>query len=235
MKPDLVELKITERDLEKLTGFEVNEIFIGSVFGGVYRPAIFRSFKRLSYFCLTEVFVSILVFIFTLPFGFLVIRNSTNAITDWATIIRFLQLIGGIALTVIIIWNCYMVRKSKSLKTLTHLLDEVDKYNEVIQSVDVVDRLEAIGIQASITNREQVVDALNITRNSLICGLMTEKILRDNRSLLARRYDLFSNIENNLVTLRTLEMNNQAKEYAVFLNQAFQIGMSVYQEVQKYS
>lgn len=235
MKTTPEELKITMRELEILTGFEVNEIFIGSVLGGVYRPSIFKNFKRLVYFCLTEVFVFILVFIFSLPFGFLVIRNYTNAITDSSTIFKFLQTVLGISLVVIISWNVYMSIKVKRLKTLTQLLDEVDKYNEVVLAVDMIDKLEAIGsLKTNIINREQVQKALNLTRNSLVCGLMADRVLRDNRNLLARRAELFTNIENNLAALRSFEINNQANEYAVILDRAFQIGMSIYQEVQKY-
>ena len=64
---------------------------------------------------------------------------------------------------------------------------------------------------------------------------MADRVLRDNRNLLARRSELFINIENNLAALRSLEINNHANEYAVILDRAFQIGMSIYQEVQRYS
>jgi hypothetical protein len=64
---------------------------------------------------------------------------------------------------------------------------------------------------------------------------MTEKILRENQGLLARRHDLFTNIENNLASLRTLEIKERANEYTELLNEALQIGMSVHQEVQKFS
>lgn len=236
MKHPPEELKITMRELENLTGLEVNEIFIGSILGGVYRPSIFKSFERLVYFCLTEVSVSILVFIFSLPFGFLVIRNYTNAITDSSTIFKFLQIVLGITLGAIVGWNVYMLSKVKRLKTLTHLLDEVDKYNEVIQAVEMIDKLEAIGsLKTNVIDRCQVNEALNLARNSLVCGLMTDRVLRDNRNLLTRRSELVTNIENNLAALKSLEINNQANEYAVILDRAFQIGMSIYQEVQRYS
>lgn len=235
MRPDLEELKITERELENLSGFDVNEVFVGGVFGGVYRPSIFQNTKRLAYFCLTELFVLILTFIFTLPIGLLAIRNYTNASNDIPVIFHFLQINSGISLLVFISWNVYMGLKVKQIKALLHLVDEVDKYNEVIQAVAILDKLEAVGIQVNLINRNEVIEALNVTRDSLVCGLRTEKILRENRGLLARRYDLFDNIENNLTTLRTLEVNNQANEYGQLLNNALQIGMSVHKEVQKLS
>ena len=116
------------------------------------------------------------------------------------------------------------------------LLDEVDKYNEVIQAINVFDKLEVVGnLRSDLVNRNEVVGALSVTRDSLVCGLMTEKIIRENRGLLARRYDLFDNIKSNLTTLRTLEVNNQANEYGEFLNDALQIGINVHKEMQKLS
>jgi hypothetical protein len=126
-----------------------------------------------------------------------------------------------------------MLLKVRSMQTLANLLDEVDKYNEIIQAIVVLDRIEALGkLQVNTISRKQACNVLKIARDSLVYGLMTERILRENQSLLARRYDLFANIENNLVTLRTLEVNSQANEYAELMDRAFQIGASVYQEIE---
>lgn len=232
MPLDLDELRISIKEMERLTGFEVNEIFIGSVLGGVCRPSLFQNPKRLTYFCITEIFILTVTFIFALPFGFLFIRNSQNAITDLNTIFKFLLIPLVITVVVNISWNLYMLLKVRSMRTLANLLDEVDKYNEIIQAIAVLDRIEAIGnLQVNTIYRERACNVLKIARDSLVHGLMTERILRENQSLLARRYDLFANIENNLVTLRTLEINSQASEYAELMNQALQIGVSVYQEI----
>lgn len=235
MKSDLEELEITQRQIENLSGFDVDEVFIGGVFGGVYRPSIFQNPKRLAFFCLTEIFVLILTFVFTIPIGLLAIRNLQGTVNELPIAFRFLQVTIGITLILVTAWNIYMGVKVKQIKTLVHLLDEVDKYNEVIRAINILDKLEAVEIQVNLTNRIEVIRALNLARDSLICGLMTEKVLRDNRVLLARRYDLFINIENNLITLRTLDVNNQVNEYGQLLNNAIQIGMNVHKEVQKLS
>ena len=236
MKSDLKQLKILEGEIENLIGLEVNEVFIGGVFGGVYKPSLFQNYKKIAYFCLTEISIFMLTFIFTLPIGLFAIRNYSNSINDLYKSLQFFQLTLGISLLIIISWNIYMWLKIKQFRSLLHLLDEVDKYNEVVEAVNILDKLEAVGnLQVKSLNRDKILEALNVTRDSLVCGLMTEKILRDNRGLLARNYDLFNNIENNLTTLRTLEVNNQANEYGQLLNNALQIGMSVRKEMQKLS
>jgi len=235
MKAELEDLKITDKELEKLTGFDVNEVFVGSVLGGVYRPSALRHPKKLLSFCLTEIFVSLLVFVFTLPIGLYLTKNSANGIKELPGILQFLQITLAITLIVIISWNLYMWFKVKHLKTLIQLLEEIDRYNELLEAVDLLDRLEAVGkSQLNLINRKEVLEALKLARDSLVSGLITEKILRGSRNLLAHRYDLIANIENNLVTLKTLEVNNQANEYRQLLNEALQIGLRVYKEVQQF-
>lgn len=236
MNPELEALRITERELENLTGLDVNEIFVGGVFGGVYRPSVFQQPRRLILFCITELIVSVLVLVFSLPIGLFVMRNATAGVQDLPAILQFLQITLGITLVVMVGWNLYMRLASRQLTTLMHLLDEIDRYNEVIQAVDVLDRLEAVGnTQVNLIDRDRVLEALNVTRDSLVAGLRTERILRHSRPLLNRRYDLLANIENNLMALRTLEVNHQANEYSQLLNEALQIGISVQQEVRKFS
>ncbi|MBW4470098.1 MAG: hypothetical protein KME45_06800 [Stenomitos rutilans HA7619-LM2] len=236
MNSELNALAITTKELERLTGLEVNDLFIGSMIGGGFRPGLFNAPKRWLSFGLMQVFVLILTLILTLPVGLLIIRNHANTVSDLPTISRFLSITLSLTVVLVIGWNVAMIWRSKAFLPLARLLDEVDQYNEVLQAVVVVDRLDAIDhLHTHTMERQQAIEALTIARNSLVCGLMTEKILRQHRSLLARRADLLANIEANLISLRTLEVNNQASEYVELLNEALKIGMSVQHEVQQLS
>lgn len=236
MDSELNVLAITAKELERLTGLEVNSLFIGNIIGGGFRPGIFKTFKRLLSFGLMQVFVLILTMVLTLPVGLLIIRNDANSISDLPAISRFLQVTLSLTASLVLGWNLAMMWRSKVFLPLARLLDEVDQYNEVVKAITVIDRLDSISnLQAHAMDRQQAIEALTIARSSLICGLMTEKILRQNRSLLARRTDLLSNIETNLMSLRALEVNNQASEYVAWLNEALKIGTSVQREVQKLS
>jgi hypothetical protein len=236
MKPDLEDLKITERELEALSGFDVSPIFIGGIFGGVYRSSVFQIPQKFFSFCLTQVLVFALLFTFAVPIGLSTLSGSANnGIKDFATTLQFLQTTLGIALLALLCWNLYMGLRGKRLKGLMHLLDEIDRYHQVLAAIDLLDQLEAIDSQVNLANRRDALAALSITRNSLISGLMTEKILRESRGLLARRHDLMTNIENNLAALQTFEINNRASEYGQLLNAALQIGINVHEEIQQVS
>lgn len=232
MKPDLEDLRISEKELESLCGFDVGDVFVGGVFGGVYRPCLFRSLRRSISFWFTELFVAVLTFIFTIPLGLAVIRDANMTINQFPVILRFLQITLAVTVLVMLSWNLYMWLRVKQLKTLMHLLDQVDQYHQVIGAIDILDRLQSVAPINSI-NRHEVIEALGLARDTLVSGLMTEKILRESQSLLARRADLLAHIEHNLVTLKTLELQDQSNEYGQLLGEALQIGISVQQEIQK--
>jgi len=231
MQADLEELRITQKELENLSGLDVNEVFMG----GAWRPSIIHNPKRLLSFLMTEVFTFGLILIFCLPIGLIGARSFGGLTGDASSAAQFLQVSFGVSVAIALLWNLYMWQKGKSLIMLAHLLDEVDKHNEIIAAVDVIDELGSVkNSTISLIDRGEVLAALTATRESLVCALMTEKILRKHKRFIARRHELFSNIEINLATLQNLHINNQADEYGQLLNEALQIGMSVHQELRKF-
>lgn len=231
MQSDLEELRITQKELENLLGLDVNEVFIG----GAWRPSIIRYPKRLLSFLMTEVFTFGLILIFCLPIGLITARSFGGLTSDANSTAQFVQVSFGVSVAIALLWNLYMWQKGKSMKVLAHLLDEVDKHNEIIAAVDVIDELGAVkNSTISLVDRGEVLAALTATRESLVCALMTEKILRKHQRFIARRHELFSNIETNLAALQSLQVNNQANEYGQLLNEALEIGMSVHQEIKKF-
>ena len=233
MNADLEDLRISDRELERLSGLDVSNVFVGGIFGGVYRPSIFQSVSRSLQFLLTEVLVFALLFIFTLPLGLAVTRNSVNSFNQWSVVLLFLQTTLGTAIVLMIGWNLYMGLRVRRMKSLMRLLDEVDQFNQVLSAIDVLDRLNAVKSSQQQFDRQQVLSALGLARDTLVSGLTTEKILRDSRGLLARSGDLAANIERNLVAIETLEVSDRADEYGQLLREALQIGLSVQREVQQ--
>lgn len=236
MRADLADLKISDRELERLTGCDVGDIFIGGVFGGTYRISALQNPKKLVAFCLTEAVVFLLIVVFTLPLS-LFLTSGANGVTNASSILRFLFVAASVAIAILLAWNLYMKWRGKHLRSLMRLLDEVDRYEDMLSAIAVLDRLETVNIErnlnSALQNRSEILEAIHLTRDNLIAGLTTEKILRENRGLLARQQDLLTSIETNLSLVRSLEVKHQADEYGKFLNEALQIGISVHQEVQR--
>jgi hypothetical protein len=230
MQPDLEALKITPKELENLTGLDISDTFMGRV----YRPSVFQYRSRLLSFALTEILTFGLILIFCLPISLVLARGIGHLSGDISSTFWFLVTTLGLSVAIALCWNVLMWYKGKSLKVLAHLLDEVDQHNEIIQAIDIIDELGSVKNSAiALIDRPDVIDALNATRESLCCGLMTEKILRKNKRLIARRYELFTSIETSIARLQHLQVNSQANEYGQLFNEALRIGRSVQREVER--
>lgn len=238
MNPNIAALKLTAEEIERLIDLDVNEIFIGGAIGGVYRTSVFEHSSRLLTLIATELIVAALVFVFSIPIG-LGFTQANEGSFDLPSTLRFLQITVGTTLAVMLGRHGYMQYARKRFVLLMPLLDEVDRYNEIIEAVTTLIELEELqshSVALSLRqDRTQILEALRMTRDSLVSGLLTEKILRKSQGLLSRRQDLLANIETNLVALQMLEINQRASEYKTVLNEALQIGITVYQEVQKLS
>lgn len=229
IQADLDELRIPEKELDDLSGIALSDGFTADF----YRSAAFRDSKKLFSFLLNELLIFCMTLVVSLPIALLASKNQVG-ITDAEIFVRVLQITLGLSVAITVVWNVYKWVKAKPLATLAGLLDEVEKYHEVIKALDIIDRLTAAGnLQATLINRENAIEALTITRESLVCALKTERILRENQKFIDRRYELFANIESNLAALMAVDVSDRATEYGRLLNEALEIGMSVHKEVRK--
>ncbi|MEG3930276.1 MULTISPECIES: hypothetical protein [unclassified Microcoleus] len=230
IQADLEQLKIPEKELEDLSGIALSDGFAADF----YRHAALRDGKKLFSLLLNELLIFCLTLVVSLPIALLANQHKVGSFSDAEIFVRVLQITLGLSLAITVAWNVYKWVKAKPLATLAGLLDEVEKYHEVIQALDIIDRLTAAGnLQANLINRGDAIEALKITRESLVCALKTERILRENQQFIDRRYELFANIESNLAALMAVDVSNRATEYGRLLNEALEIGMSVHKEVRK--
>ncbi|MEG4104632.1 hypothetical protein [Microcoleus sp. S13_C5] len=230
IQADLEQLKIPEKELEDLSGIALSDGFAADF----YRPAALREGKKLFSLLLNELLIFCVTLVVSLPIALLANKHNVGSFSDAEIFVRVLQITLGLSLAITVAWNIYKWVKAKPLAILAVLLDEVEKYHEVIQALDIIDRLTAAGnLQANLINRGDAIEALKITRESLVCALKTERILRENQQFIGRRYELFANIESNLAALMAVDVSDRATEYGRLLNEALEIGMSVHKEVRK--
>ena len=83
--------------------------------------------------------------------------------------------VGAIALTTA--WTTYRWQEGKRLIVLSHLLDEIDRFNEMVAAVEILEELGSTqNSRLNLENRQEVIEALHLTRESLVCGLITESV-----------------------------------------------------------
>ncbi|TAE61237.1 MAG: hypothetical protein EAZ76_09370 [Nostocales cyanobacterium] len=234
MRDDLVGLEITDQELERLTNLPVkNELIIITKYLHIWRDLLIAKIKG----------SEVATVIFVGSSGGLIIYILLSVIMkiffSWidlppAFLLIFLSIwLGGVIQSLLYLnWRV----KSKFLKekmtnSLGILLQDVERYNTMIKAIDINDQIEAAGnLEVAIQNRPRVIEALNITRLELVRALKTERILRENKNFILSNSELFS---QNLATLTSMQVTEQATEHGRILNEALQIALDVQYEMGK--
>ncbi len=218
MQPDLIGLEMTQGELRRLTGFRPDQVFRPSIMANREQRLKFLRHEMTVVLVLTLIIVGFVYVFIILP-----TRGSSVMLGIILLIVVAIALLAGLML-----W-----RRVTFPKTLIILLDQVDKYHAVIKAIDIQDQLASVENQ---DDREKVVSALQLVREDLVQGLKTERILRDNKKLLANNQDLFI---NNVETLHAMSDATgkgkalSASEYAQLLNQSLQIALDVQAQLRK--
>ncbi|MDZ8237696.1 MAG: hypothetical protein RMZ69_11080 [Nostoc sp. ChiQUE01a] len=216
MQPDLIGLEISKGELRRLTGFDPEDVF---------RPSVLRDRKKRLGFLINEMLVTLALtpIIVGFVYAFIILPTIGSSIKFGILLL--------ILVPIPILVGRTLWRQLTFPEGLTILLDEVDKYHDLIKAIDINDQLAASGnVESSIYDRDQVTAALQLIREDLVRALKTERILRDNKNLLTNNHELFV---NNLASLQALQVSSQAGEYAQLLNQSLQIAIDVQAEIRK--
>ena len=210
MQPDLIGLEISKGELRRLSGVSPDKV--------LRSPTIATPQQRLK-FWQNEILVSLIIaaVVVGLVYGLIILPTIGSAIPQ------------GIAL-LIIIWLVVILARSlwqrfKIPKSLTTLFDAVDQYHGLIVAVDVNDQLAVSGeLDHSLNDRDKVITALQFLREDLVRAFKSDRLLRDNKRLLADNHDLSV---NNLTHIQALQSSSQTSEYSLLLNQVLQIALDV--------
>ncbi len=216
MQPDLLGLEITKGELRRLTGVKPENVL---------RPGMMENREQRLAFLMKEVRETLLLalIITGLIYALIILPTIGSAIG--------LGIIILIVVAIAVVVGRWFWRRFIYPNTLKILLNEVDKYHAVIQEIDYLDQ-QAVSEnpKSNINDRETVILALQLLREDLVRALKMERILRDNKKLLADNQELFV---NNLAHLQALQVSSQAGEYAPIINQLLQIADRVQALIRK--
>lgn len=208
MQTDLQGLEITRGELKHCSGVSVNALF---------RPPTLKKY-------LSEIAKTFLIIILICFSGFVLVQVFPEQMIELITI----HVISAISLVFNDFRKIYLSHKYRNL---VRMIEDVKRFNSVIKAIDINDQIEAVGNRAArLTNREQVIHALQLAREDIIRALKTERILRENESFIKSNFELF---ENNLTALTALQVNDQASEHGRLLNETLQIVVDVQEEMRK--
>jgi hypothetical protein len=219
MSADWQNLRLSSREIEQWSGLEVGDRWVGGILLGIYRFAKLQHLLDWVGWGLFELATASLLFVFTLPIGLGMVRIIPS--TRIMVMTMGVSTLGGM-----VVLYGYRWGKGRSLQTLLHLLEEIDRFHEVLGAIAVVKQLAIAQGKASPAEH---LETLQLTRDCLITGLKTERILREKRNWMMQ--DGAIHLEQSLALLKTLDLQTQADEYAEILQQSVAIAERVQQEL----
>lgn len=224
----LSDLPISPHEVETLTRSYISRSLINLSF----RYSSLQSWKGRMDLVITELMLAVVTTVLCAPVVLLTARNL-NLLPNHNDAIALFGIGFGASGVVFVGLNILLWGRSRQYQFLDRILDDIERYNDVIQAIQIFQDLK-LSQPSAPPNPEQtaVLQALSITRESLVCALMTDQILRRNQRFLARRQELLENIERNLTTVQNLQLQSTpATEYQQFLKDALQISLNVRQEM----
>jgi hypothetical protein len=109
--------------------------------------------------------------------------------------------------------------------SLKHLILEVDKYNDTVNNVNVLDQLKDIGNPINFSDRSKMLDALRLVREDLVRAIKTERVLRENPKFRPERF------VDNIAAIRALQISDQASSYGKYFDEVMQVAIGVQSEL----
>ena len=216
-------LEITKGELKHLTGFDLTSIPLHKPL--TLRRAISRrAWLEILSTSLTPIYFFLVSYILWVRFAIIDTLSSTNNAPVFS-----LTLSSLITLLIYLTIRKYFANK-RIPKTTIPLLEEVSKYNQVAKIVEVQNQLEAVGNSVVLFDKEKISEALDLTRADLVRALKTERSLRENKDIINIRPELF---ENNLASLKALDVSEKAGESGQLINEALQVAIGVQEEINK--
>lgn len=236
MNSDSEDLRISDETLQEISGISIHDSFLGEYYrvwakvshqeaNEEKRNAALLKFSglELGLFFLTLVIAS--------GTTLLVIKNSWNSANPnyWIPVASSLGLTAFLFLMI----NLYVYFNSKPLIYLLNLLNELDNYDRIVTIFYRMDGLITDGyMEQDSENRNQMVQALKITKDSFIHALKAERLVREYHQVQFPD-DLFDQLDRNLSDLIDFDVQGQDGHYGRLINETLEIGISVHRELRK--
>lgn len=143
---------------------------------------------------------------------------------------RLTQLIlvdGTIALVILSGINRSIFSRGKRLQRLLKLVGQIEQYNQIVQSIITLEKVANLtSHQCEPAQISNMMKILAQTQQNLLTALEIDRYLRH----YPNASELTISIARNLINLQNLAQQPQLAEYGMLLTQAWEIGMSVYEQ-----
>jgi len=146
-------------------------------------------------------------------------------------------LVGGLVLIVILIVTCFsswnesdlVAQRRQHASELRAMWDDIDRLNQTLAHIHVVDQLASAGNDVQIDARREVIQAIRTTRENLVKAFKTATILRENPDFDRKTLGATAISPVQGAT----ELSDRAGDLADALNSAIEIDMRANEKIKQ--
>ncbi len=216
-------LIISRSTIESVSKQEIGNLMVGFT----WRANLWRQPAKLVRVGLIQLIGASIIFTATMLPVDRVLNPVRLALPQTAKIQRLVLVNGGIMLVLLGGVNLWIIQRGKRFKRLFKLVEQIETYNLIISRITTIAKITNLAspnIESSETTA--IIDILTQTRQNLLTALEIDLHLRQHPE--STEFNI--SIAHNLLDLEYLAQQPQLAEYNTLLNQAWEIGMSVYRE-----
>jgi hypothetical protein len=216
------ELIISQSKVESISQQEITPLTIGFA----WKPTIWRKPPQLLQWGAIQLIGASLIFsIGMIPID-RVLHNSNLPRSPRERTEQLIWVNGVLTIALLSGINWWIFARAKKLQKLIKLVQQIEDYNQIVNSISTLAKVANLTAIDSIPNHHtQVFDLLAQTRHNLLTGLEIDRYLRQHPDSAG-----LTSLAHNLINLQHLAQQPELAEYDTLLTQAWEIGVSVYQE-----
>ena len=238
MDADKEDLRISDTQIQEISGVAIQDSFLSEYYRiwaklNQKESESFSRYPILLHFLGLELALVFVSGIFAFPVALLIAKNrwlQSSLEPNYSELGGWVALLTGL---LFLLTNIYLYLKSKPLINLLHILNELEKYDGIVDVFYRMDGLIAQGyLEADKASRDRMVRALRIAKHGFIHALKSESLVRDYRQV-SLPDDLFDKLNHNLSDLIDFDVQSQDSHYARLINETLEIGINVHRELRK--
>jgi len=229
MQVNLQTLYISTNEIEEVTGLDFSDNLAISL----YQAIVFKDSRQFSSILFIEFCLFGLLWILFLPISLIALRNTGHLPDRLSTTIPVFLLLTGLVILLFLLWNQHLWKQAKRLKSLAYLLREGDRFNQILQTIHLIDQSQACLSADSADEREQLraeaIAILQSTKDNLMRSLQAETLIRKSPALFLTDHDLLVMLETTLTKLMPLGIDLDRSAYSLVFNDVLQINLNIQQ------
>jgi hypothetical protein len=216
------ELIIPRSSIESISQQEITPLMVGFA----WRASVWRQPPQFIQVILMQLIAASTIFMVGMIPVDRGLNSPNSSRSQLERMERLIWVNGGMTIALLSGINWWMFERGKRYQRLIKLVEQIEDYNQIINSISTLAKVANLtAMDGSSSQNSQIFDILAQIRHNLLTAVEIDRYLRQYPNSTG-----LTSLARNLINLHHLAEQPELAEYHALLTQAWEIGMSVYQQ-----